>query len=179
MAIAALEADLGRTLLFALIVAIPCVILAGPVFGSWISRRLDLPVPALFGGDDDSDGAGRANSGPVGTGDDLAGLTETGQHATATATSVTATPWRRPALGATVATVLLPVVLMLLRAIGELTLDKDNGLRTVLDIIGTPVIALLAGVILAMFTLGTAVGFGRERICSRWPSAPARCSSRT
>ena len=43
------NADLGRTLLFGLICAIPCVILAGPVFGSWISRRLDLPVPVMFG----------------------------------------------------------------------------------------------------------------------------------
>ena len=33
-----------------------------------------------------------------------------------------------------------------------------------LDVIGTPMIALLAGVILAMFTLGTAVGFGRQKI---------------
>jgi gluconate:H+ symporter, GntP family len=55
---------------------------------------------------------------------------------------------------------------MLLRAIGELTLSKDSTLRSVLDVIGTPVVALLAGVILAMFTLGTAVGFGRERISS-------------
>jgi GntP family gluconate:H+ symporter len=159
VAIDALKADLGRTLLFGLIVAIPCVILAGPVFGSWISRRLDLPAPALFGG-----GNGSSGSGPARTGDDLSGVTESGQQATATGTAVEAPPRRQPALGATIATVLLPVVLMLLRAIGELTLDKDNGLRSVLDIVGTPVIALLAGVILAMFTMGTAVGFGRERI---------------
>jgi GntP family gluconate:H+ symporter len=54
-----------------------------------------------------------------------------------------APPSRRPALGPTVLTVLLPVILMLLRAVGELTLDEGNGLRTALDILGTPVIALL------------------------------------
>jgi GntP family gluconate:H+ symporter len=53
---------------------------------------------------------------------------------------------------------------MLLRAVGELTLDESSGLRSFLDVIGTPVIAMLAGVILSMFTLGTAVGFGKERI---------------
>jgi gluconate:H+ symporter, GntP family len=53
---------------------------------------------------------------------------------------------------------------MLLRAIGELTLEEGNGVRSFLDVVGTPMIALLAGVILAMFTLGTAVGFGREKI---------------
>jgi len=73
-------------------------------------------------------------------------------------------PRRRPALGATILTVLLPVILMLLRAVGELALDEGNGLRSFLDIVGTPVIALLIGVTVAMFTLGTAVGFGREKI---------------
>jgi len=165
VAIAALHADLGRTLLFGLICAIPCVILAGPVFGSWISRRLDLPAPVMFGrrenvNNEDGDGP----SGPV---DDLGGVTGGGQRTAvdnAVGTAVEAPPRRLPALGATIATVLLPVVLMLLRAIGELTLDEGNRVRSVLDVIGTPMIALLAGVILAMFTLGTAVGFGRQKI---------------
>jgi GntP family gluconate:H+ symporter len=161
VAIDALDADLGRTLLFGLIVAIPCVILAGPVFGLWISRRLDLPAPVMFGGDDGSDARG-----PVRPGTDLGSVTEDEQRATVTGTAVEAPPRKLPALGATIATVLLPVVLMLLRAVGELTLDEGNGLRSVLDVIGTPIIALLAGVVLAMFTLGTAVGFGRERISS-------------
>ena len=169
VAIAALNANLGRTLLFGLIVAIPAVIVAGPVFGTWISRRLDLPVPALFGGpaDDDRPASG---GGPVGTEDDLGGVTDTGQRdggtatRTTTTTAVSAPPRHRPALGATIVTVLLPVVLMLLRAIGELTLPDGSGLRSVLDVIGTPMIALLAGVVLAMFTLGTAVGFGRAKI---------------
>jgi GntP family gluconate:H+ symporter len=168
VAIDALKADLGRTLLFGLIVAIPAVILAGPVFGSWISRRLDLPVPVMFGSREnvnrDGDRNGDGPSGPV---DDLGGVTGGGQRAavdTAVSTGVEAPPRRLPGLVPTIITVLLPVVLMLLRAIGELTLDKGNGLRSVLDVIGTPMIALLAGVILGMFTLGTAVGFGREKI---------------
>ena len=40
VAIDALDADLGLTLLFGLIVAIPTVIIAGPVFGIFISRRV-------------------------------------------------------------------------------------------------------------------------------------------
>jgi GntP family gluconate:H+ symporter len=166
VAIDALHADLGRTLLFGLIAAIPCVILAGPVFGTWISRRIDLPIPTLFGsGPADAPAGG---SGPVHTGTDLGDPTDIEQRATVagTGTVVDAPPARLPALGATIVTVLLPVVLMLLRAIGELTLDKGSQLRTVLDVIGTPVIALLAGVILGMFTLGVAIGFGRERISS-------------
>jgi GntP family gluconate:H+ symporter len=164
VAISALNADLGRTLLFGLIAAIPCVILAGPVFGTWISRRIDLPAPAMFGAGEDIGGDGIGGSGPAHTGSDLSGVTEGEQRAVVTGTAVEAPPKRLPGLAATIVTVLLPVVLMLLRAIGELTLDPGNGLRSVLDVIGTPVIALLAGVILGMFTLGTAVGFGRERL---------------
>jgi GntP family gluconate:H+ symporter len=171
VAIAALHADLGRTLLFGLICAIPCVILAGPVFGSWISRRLDLPVPVMFGQRENVNDGG-VGTGPAGPVDDLGGVTSGGQRAavdtavstTTVGTAFEAPPRRLPALGATIGTLLLPVVLMLLRAIGELTLDKGNGLRSVLDVIGTPMIALLAGVILGMFTLGTAVGFGRQKI---------------
>jgi GntP family gluconate:H+ symporter len=168
VAISALNADLGRTLLFGLVAAIPCVVLAGPVFGTWISRRLDLRLPETFG-------TGTASGGraPVHAGTDAGGVAATGdrgpvpvteERTAVTETAVDATPPRRPALVATIVTVLLPVVLMLLRAIGELTLDEGNGLRKVLDVIGTPVIALLAGVLLSMFTLGTAVGFDRERI---------------
>jgi gluconate:H+ symporter, GntP family len=160
VAIDALDANLGRTLLFGLICAIPCVILAGPVFGMWISRRLDLPVPVMFGQRENVNISGSDGSGPV---DDLGGVTG-GEQRTGVGTAVEAPPRRLPALSATIVTVLLPVLLMLLRAIGELTLDEGNGLRSVLDVIGSPMIALLAGVILAMFTLGTAVGFGRQKI---------------
>ena len=45
VAIADLNADLGLTLLFGLIVAIPTVIIAGPVFGTFIARR--VPVAAI------------------------------------------------------------------------------------------------------------------------------------
>src|SRR6185312_428449 len=44
IAIDALKADLGQTLAFGLIVAIPTVIIAGPLYGAWIGRRVQ-PVP--------------------------------------------------------------------------------------------------------------------------------------
>src|SRR5207302_3776161 len=48
VAIASLHADLGLTLLFGLICAIPTVIVAGPVFGNVISRYVSVPVPSLL-----------------------------------------------------------------------------------------------------------------------------------
>ena len=154
-AIANLNASLGQTLLFGLVIAIPAVIIAGPVFGIFIAKRVHIAHPAPLV----AAGSGRA-TGSTGTADGDAD-TDLGQ---ASATPDDDRPRRRPSFATTVATVLLPVVLMLIGAIGELTLDEGTTLRTVSNVLGTPSIALLAGVVVAMFTLGTAVGFGRERI---------------
>ncbi|MEU2351061.1 gluconate:H+ symporter [Modestobacter sp. NPDC049651] len=154
-AIANLNASLGQTLLFGLVIAIPAVIVSGPLFGILISRRVHIahPAPLVAAG-------GGRSTGSTGTADGDAD-TDLGQ---ASATPRDDAPRRRPSFAATVATVLLPVVMMLIGAIGELTLDEGTTARSVFNILGTPSIALLAGVIVAMFTLGTAVGFGRERI---------------
>jgi gluconate:H+ symporter, GntP family len=161
-AIDLLGADLGRTLIFGLIAAVPTVIIAGPLFGIFISKRVPLEAPALVtAGAREPQAvtpAGRPATGGGGVDDPR------DTDALDPADRDVETPRRRPALVPTVLTVLLPVILMLLRAIGELTLDEESGVRTFLDIIGTPVVAMLAGVIVAMFTLGTAVGFGREKI---------------
>src|SRR5450759_1083113 len=170
VAIAALKADLGLTLAFGLVVAIPTVVIAGPVFGSFISRYVTAVAPAelipsrerepaLVGA-----GAGEpdARSGAAtAAGTALAAGTATGAG---TALGARADEPRRPAFGRTVATVLLPIVLMLLRAGGEVLLDTKSNVRAILDVIGNPVVALLAGVLVAMFTLGMAVGMDRRRI---------------
>jgi len=166
VAIAALHADLGLTLLFGLIVAIPCVILAGPVFGSWISRRIELgTLPDFTPAGMRAGSGGGTGAGPaLDRGPDADTTLGAERADVMTAVRTQPRPTRQPALGATIVTVLLPVVLMLARAIGQLTLDKDNAFRSVLDVIGTPIVAMLAGVVLAMFTMGVAIGFGREHI---------------
>ncbi len=167
VAIAALKADLGLTLLFGLIVAVPTVILAGPVYGSFISRhvhaqgRLDLirqrePELVTAGGGGDRNRPGQPPGAGVGTADPDRQQSHAGAHRRGAT--------RRPTFGATVATVLLPVVLMLLRAIAELTLAKGSAARQALDVVGNPVVALLAGVILAMLALGVGTGLDRERL---------------
>lgn len=162
VAIANLHADLGLTLLFGLIVAIPAVIVAGPVLGNLLTRRMHvahrpvLVAAAVGGRETGTTGAGSDGGidlGDVGTREDRGPRPAAFEE-----------PTRRPGFAATVVTVLLPVLLMLLRAIGELTLDEGNGVRNVLDVLGNPPVALLIGVIVAMFTLGTAVGFDRAKI---------------
>jgi GntP family gluconate:H+ symporter len=54
----------------------------------------------------------------------------------------------------TLATVLLPVVLMMGKALADIFAAKGNPVRSVLDFLGAPLIALLIAVIVAMFTFG-------------------------
>ncbi|NUT97985.1 MAG: gluconate transporter, partial [Saccharothrix sp.] len=56
--------------------------------------------------------------------------------------------------GVTLATVLLPVVLMMGKALADIVLAKGTAVRSVLDFLGTPVIALLIAVVVSMVTLG-------------------------
>jgi GntP family gluconate:H+ symporter len=200
-AIAALNADLGLTLLFGLIIAVPTVIIAGPVFANFISHyvvahapdtlvptRQPVAVGAAAGvapssieddenpeahsvsnqtEDDKSPGVrvisdqtvDDENPGAHVVSHQTDDADEPGTHAAPTRTARSG-----PAFWPSVLTILLPVVLMLARAIGELTLDKDTGLRTTLDLIGTPIVALLAGLVVGMFTLGRGAGMNRDAI---------------
>jgi len=49
IAVSALHADLGLTLGLGLIVAVPAVILAGPLYGIWLSRRMHVEEPEAIG----------------------------------------------------------------------------------------------------------------------------------
>ena len=71
---------------------------------------------------------------------------------------------RAPAFWPAVGTILVPIVMMLVGAVGELTLKKGTSARSVFDVLGTPVIALTVGVIVAMFVLGYFNGFSRSEV---------------
>ncbi|MEV5818705.1 SLC13 family permease [Micromonospora harpali] len=176
VAISSLNADLGLTLGLGLLIAVPTVIVAGPVFGNMISRYVPATIPeallptrtpaAVGGAERGATGRRQADvDGELLTEDDLVNP-GTGRPGAPVDDSGTETARRAPKFWPAVITVLLPVVLMLLRAIGELTLAEDTAGRRVLDIIGTPIVALLAGVIVAMFTLGFQAGFSRKQVSS-------------
>jgi GntP family gluconate:H+ symporter len=163
VAISALKADLGLTLMFGLICAIPTVIVAGPLFGNFIAKRVSVPVPHLL------EASGERVEQPVRTGsggggdfvdrDDL-GNAGTGRPDEPIDREVPEGR-RNPGFWPAVLTVLLPILLMLARGIGELALDKDNAVRKALDVLGNPPVALLLGLLLAMWTLGKRAGFDR------------------
>src|SRR4051794_38174177 len=163
VAISALKADLGLTLLYGLVVAIPTVIIAGPLLGSVISRHVHAEAPtALLPTRQLQSVGGGGGSADLGEPDDASMRTATvGSPGEGEDTRFGR---RGPAFGPVVATVLLPVVLMLARAVADLTLDEDSSLKSALDVVGNPIVALLAGVLVAMVTMGWAIGASRQQV---------------
>ncbi|NWE43444.1 gluconate transporter [Pseudomonas yamanorum] len=49
IAVGALHADLGLTMLLGFCLAVPAVILAGPLYGNWLSKRMHVDEPADIG----------------------------------------------------------------------------------------------------------------------------------
>jgi GntP family gluconate:H+ symporter len=115
---------------YGIIIAIPTVIIAGPVFGHFAMRWAEADPPR-------------------GLLEQFAGHREVENP---------------PGRLTTIITVLLPVILMLLRTLADVTLDEDDTLRHWADFIGEPAIALLIGVIVAIFTFRAARGFDRGQI---------------
>ncbi|MEV7169666.1 gluconate:H+ symporter [Streptomyces sp. NPDC093224] len=131
VAVDALHANLGVTLALGVVVAVPTVIIAGPLFSRYAARWVDIPAPERM----------------------------IEQQCPSDA------PEHRPRFGATVLTVLLPVALMLVKALVDIVVDDpENPVQRVTDVIGSPLIALLSAVLVGMVTLGRAAGFTRERI---------------
>jgi gluconate:H+ symporter, GntP family len=60
-------------------------------------------------------------------------------------------------------TTLMPVLLMLLAALAQATLE-DGPLRQWLTFMGSPLVAMLLAALLALYTFGTACGFDRGRL---------------
>lgn len=111
------HADMGLTLLYGTILAIPTVILAGPVYARFL-KGIDKPVPE-----------GLYNP-------------------------KTFTEEEMPSFGVSVATALVPVILMAMRAIAEMVLPKGHAVLPYAEFFGDPVMATLISVLIAIFTFG-------------------------
>jgi GntP family gluconate:H+ symporter len=154
-AIDLLKADLGITLALGVLVAIPTVIVAGPLFGRLAGRWVVIDIPDRFEADDFA----RNDAGSATT---AATVAEGEGTTTQTATRVER---QRPSFGITLFSVLLPVGLMMGKALADIFIDdKSNLLRQIFDILGRPLMALLIAVIVGIFTLGRGAAMGREQI---------------
>jgi len=128
IAINALHADLGQTLAYGLLIAIPTVIIAGPLYGGWIGKRIQPQPPAhlveQFTGERVAVGAVGTTSPPTTSNPTASPPAATGGTADVTDADAGPRPDNRPSFGVTLLTVLLPVVLMLGKAVADITLDK-------------------------------------------------------
>ncbi len=128
VAVEALKADLGLTLGLGLLVAVPTIIVSGPLLAPVLDRWVPLEAPDTFEAERDE-------------------------------------TRRRPSFGITLATVLVPVVLMLGKTLADVVADGSGGwLKAALDLVGTPFVALLIAVLVAMVTLGVGGGMSRDQV---------------
>jgi GntP family gluconate:H+ symporter len=129
-AVQALHADLGLTLGLGILIAVPTVVVAGPLFGKLAGRWVDVPAPTTFDSREDVSG-------------------------------------RRPTFAVTLASILLPVVLMLAKSLADIIVDDPTQrVQQILDILGTPLVALLIAVLVGFWTLGGSAGMGRKQLAS-------------
>jgi GntP family gluconate:H+ symporter len=184
VAIDALGADLGLTLLFGLIVAVPTLVLCGPLLARFVEQWVPLhasdeAVARVTGGHFGAAG-GTARKAVTGQAEGTTAGAAGGAHAGGGAAGITEAPAgtggdpdrspapdrvrRRPSFAFAVVSITLPVILMLVRAIAELTMKEGTQPRTFLEFIGTPAVALLLAVLLSMFLLGYSTGMSREGV---------------
>jgi GntP family gluconate:H+ symporter len=141
IAIAAVHAQLGTTLALGVVVAVPTVIICGPLLAILIGRLVPVNTPAVAGGVD-----------------------------TSAAQSPHDEVKRPPSFGVTLTTILFPVALMLSKALADILWNSDKTppmARTIFDFIGEPLVAMTLAVGLAMVTFGYAVGLDGPKISSR------------
>lgn len=140
VAISTLGANLGLTLAFGVIVAIPTVIVAGPLFSGLAAKWAPVPVPDMFVTREDE-------------GEDPA-----------------AGP--RPSFPAALLCVLLPVILMMAKALTDVIApDAEGGIKGLLDFVGTPTIALLLAVVVGILVLGAGGKMNRKAIAESLESS--------
>jgi GntP family gluconate:H+ symporter len=134
LAVTAYKADIGRTVLYALIVGLPTAVVGGPLFARLIARHVQLPA-----------------SNPM------------ADQLTEEAGSVAASH-QLPGFGITVLTIFLPVILMLIGSWADLFTTPKTVTNDLLKLLGNSVIALLIAALVSFYTFGKARGFTRESI---------------
>ena len=130
LAVTIFNADVGRTIFYALLIGIPTAALAGPIYAKFIAPRIQLdaenPMAAQF--------------------------VDHGEESSL------------PGFWLTLATILLPVALMLIGSWADFLSAPKSGVNDGLRLLGNPDIALLIGVMVSFITLGRMRGFTRETI---------------
>ncbi|MFZ6993772.1 GntP family permease [Curtobacterium sp. RRHDQ66] len=167
VAISTVGANLGTTLAFGIVLAIPVIILAGPVFARFAARWVDIPAPDLFGsrGSDPAHEGREARRGPATQ--DTASL----PNGKSDFTRVISEP-RSPSFTVALIGILLPVVLMLAQAIREATMPDATGTWvSLLDFLGSPMVAIGLAALYAIVFFAIGGGMDRSAVSRSLESA--------
>jgi GntP family gluconate:H+ symporter len=182
VAISTVGANLGTTLAFGIVLAIPVIVLAGPLFARVAARWVDIPAPDMFGSRGSVATAG-AGSGSGSFADDPAHPGREARRGPATQdtaslpngksdfTRVISEP-RSPSFTVALIGILLPVVLMLAQAIREATAPEATGSWvSLLDFLGSPMIAIGIAAVYAMVFFAIGGGMDRSAVSKSLESA--------
>src|SRR6185369_3079759 len=129
--------DVGKTIFYALLVGFPTAIIAGPILGKLISRKVHVELAGGFA-----------------------------EQLTSTKSGLAADAPRKnsPGFALTVFTILLPVLLMLMATVVNLKVEQGNQIRTWIDFIGSPMVAMLVALLFSFYSFGFARGFGKQQL---------------
>jgi|SRR5690625_402064 len=134
-----LGADIGWVILFGFIAGIPAMILAGPVFGGFISKKIHVPVPEMM----NEQAAALADLEEIDKANNKKEL---------------------PSFISVISIILLPLVLMLCNTLAPFILEEGSVLRNILVFIGHPYAALTITTLLTFFIFGTKRGYSKDDI---------------
>ncbi|WP_181348104.1 GntP family permease [Thalassobacillus sp. CUG 92003] len=133
-------ADLGYVILFGVIAGIPAMILAGPVFGNYISQKIHLGIPEFMQeqaaalADNERETEGQYN------GKEL------------------------PSFINVISIILLPIILILCSTTGDVLLAEGSTLRSIFTFVGHPFVALTIATLLTFYIFGTKRGYTKYEI---------------
>jgi GntP family gluconate:H+ symporter len=160
-----LSVSLGWIIVMGIACGIPAWLVGGVWWGAFIGKRVYIEVPDEFipaeleahAGDTEpfgpSGGGGGAAAGDGGTGRQV--VTAPEQPAAATPAPQQANP---PSLGLVALVIAVPMLLILGATVGSVTLDDGSTAQQLAFFFGTPAIALVIAVLLAMWLLGVRRG---------------------
>jgi GntP family gluconate:H+ symporter len=182
-AIDAVHASVGLTLLYGLVIAVPTAIVAGPLFTAYIWPRVKAEIPAgelaaftsvpdRSSTDRESNVATTATDSPFGTASTPQAGAGVRSRADAGVSSTVAVPEvamagdsrRLPRFSVTLGTILLPIILMLMKAVADTFHVLHGRLYTTIEFLGTPVVALLLTLLVSLVTLGYGIGASRAHV---------------
>ncbi|MCR3722273.1 gluconate:H+ symporter, GntP family [Prauserella flava] len=142
-----LGGNLGWIAIMGLICGLPAWFFGAYLFGTRIGDRLNVPVPAQLVGEAQEKSGQAAYDGDSGAG------------ASGGGTAVQAPP----SLKVTVTVILLPVLLIMLNTFAGVVFP-EGAVRSTLEFVGAPVVALTVAALLSFWLLGLRGGFSMERI---------------